>query len=208
MNRAHKVRDYTKQFEGEVCRRITALIDGYGAALTTSEYKYQVHELQGCLRVGLLLSALHNAASLLELFVRDLVARHELRSAGKMVNWELGVIRRELELEGDRNMTFIKLIQRANEFGLVNEQDKGDIVRFYNETRIPLAHGIIRRFVAKKNGFRDELLQELFDPLARFHGFEGAIESSAIADLGVVLEFIRKHRHHLFSMPDDERQRV
>lgn len=108
-----RIRDYRQQFGAAKRNRILRLIDGYPKALATSEYKYQVRELQRCLQMGLLLSALHNAAALLELFVRDLVARRKLIANDfTKDNWRQKLIEIEFALEEDKSMGFENLINQ------------------------------------------------------------------------------------------------
>lgn len=75
--------------------------------------------------------------------------------------------------------------------------------RYYKQTRIPLSHGIVRRFVTYKryeNNDSNDYLRNLFAPLDRFYGFEEAIEDYALDELTGILKFMKKYKKHILTI--------
>ena len=195
---------YKKQFDKSKRKRIKTLIKEYGKIpLVDYDYKYQTFELQCCLSVGLLLAVLNTASSLLELFIRDLVVINQLKkekvkilqSSIKMkrgaLNKKLGEI--EKRIEEDRSMTFSKLIEILEKEKAIKKGDKKELGKFYKYVRIPLSHGLIRRFVVKHDkGSR--FIEKLLGTIDRFHNFEEVIEDFALDELEFILKIIRKYQ--------------
>jgi hypothetical protein len=193
-------RPYTEQFSNLKRLRIEALIDGFGEiSLNIRDYKYQVFELQRCLFAGLLLAALNLSSSLLELFVRDLVIQQEFKSLHPSgikqdigyAEWmrQLGNIERDIEK--DRSAVFPVLIKRLAG-GVITNEDAREANEFYKHFRIPIQHGLIRRFVV--NTADISVIENIFGRIDRFRDFEKAIEDNALEGLEFVLNFIRRYQ--------------
>ncbi|MCL4300610.1 MAG: hypothetical protein KJ077_33040 [Anaerolineae bacterium] len=194
-------RPYTEQFNKARQRQIEMLLSGFSQLLSTDrDYKYQVYELQRCLYAGLLLAALHIACSLLELFVRDLAIRKEFELRDQSSSVER-IKRRDLfrivgtfqrEFEEDRKATFSALVKTLVDNRVISNKDADAVLDFYKNTRIPLSHGLVRRFVIQ----RDDIawVEEEFGRIDRFHSIEEVVEDNALSHLKFVLKFIKKYQ--------------
>lgn len=180
-------RPYTEQFSPQQAAKISELIHDFDR-ISSARPGYVVFssEIRGCLFNGLLLAALGVSSSLLELFVRDLVValRIQQRYSGDMG------LRGQVEndLEADRQLGFVQMVQELTDL-VITPADAKELERFYDSIRIPLSHGLIRRFTSDGTGW----LEDLFADVARRSKLEDAIESRAIGAIEFVVAIIARY---------------
>lgn len=163
---------------------------------------YYRSEIVNCLEVGLLLAAVHVASALLELFVRDLlVATHYKQIFShppKFLDYELHRIEKEIE-DGRPRFDFNRIITELVQRSVIDPKDGDNIYDFYKSVRIPIHHGLTRRFIRTSSKFViDEEKDDFFsllslNPLNRAKAFEEMIEDNSLDHLLTVGYFIEKY---------------
>jgi len=155
-------------------------------------YKFYIAEIQGCLSGGLLLAAAALSAALLELFVRDLAVARRIVLSGDTGSVERLRGRVERELEEDRQMGFAKMLDELR-VTVLEPGDKDELRNFYDQTRVPLAHGLVRRLTGSPFGANE--IDDLFSDLARRSVLENRIiEDGAIQDVQFVVGIMKKYQ--------------
>jgi len=181
------LRSYQVAFESKTVARISTLIDDL-EELGKSRFGYRVYtsEIQGCLMGGLLLAAASVSYALLELFVRDLDVMYiiALRYGGDVKLTS----RVERELETDRKAGFSEMLKDLQQT-VVEVADADKLRDFYNDTRIPLAHGLVRRLTKEL----PEEFDDMFARIARRGKLEQRFEGEAIGDVEFVLMMMKKY---------------
>ena len=183
-----KLRSYKKIFSPKRVTTISALLEELDD-LNDPGYKLYTSEIQGCLLGGLLLAAVSLTTPLLELFVRDLtvayrIVRHHdgnMKLRGKS----------EREIEADRNLGFSQMVDELK-LTVLKPEDGAKLRTFYEETRIPLAHGLVRRLTGSVFGVEE--LDDIFADSARHSRFESRIEDGAIADIQFVVRILKTYQ--------------
>lgn len=187
-------RPYTSQFGKARQRRIESLIRDFGdLSLAERDYRYQVYEIQQSLYCGLLLAALQVSVGLFELFIRDLVAQSEMSSPDAQLSAEQATPQGErafklIQLEEDRRLTFSIMLKRLRR--VIEPKDAREALRFYEDVRIPLSHGLLIRFSQRPDD-RRFMVDFLLD---RADEFEESIEDNALRDLAFIVEFIGRYQ--------------
>jgi len=182
------LRSYEESFEPGKVKVISELIDDLDELGDSFTYKLYTSEIQRCLSAGLLLAAVSVSTSLLELFVRDLsVAQRILLRHGGDMKLKGRV---ERELEEDRQAGFHTMLE-ALQPTVTTSEDTASLREFYNQTRIPLAHALVRRLVSPHNQVGDEI-----DDLLGFshRSLEDRFEDGAIDEVRFVVQIIKKYR--------------
>jgi hypothetical protein len=182
------IRPLNQQFDAEAVRSIRALIDRIGRLyLPTGSSRYYAVELAHCLEAGLLLGSLHVAASLLELVVRGTIAERLAMAHSKPTDWEH-------RLEEMRHLGFSKLIDYLVNAGLFEEADGDSAKGFYNAVRIPIHHGLPRRYVThhdETKAFMKEFIG--ISMLTTSHDLEDVIEDFAVPQIDIVVGIIERN---------------
>jgi hypothetical protein len=190
-----------RPLEEQFARRKVKLIRVIQAEFQSIPYhfpieRYFAKELNGCLEAGLLLAAIGIAASLLEIFARNLLieALTNAQTANdKSAREIINQIERVIEDDRPRHV-FALIIKTLKEMTIIEESDAENIENFYKDIRIPIHHGITRRFVrGSRHKTEDEWLTLYLDIEFRFHRIEDVIENDSIKHLKTVAEFIRKY---------------
>lgn len=154
--------------------------------------RYYGLELASCIEAGALLSALVVGSSLLEIYVRALVVNH-----ASMVRLTPARGRKSLEaiLEEKRNLGFKVLIDSLVSVGLFDKEDGERAKNLYDNVRIPLLHGLPRRFVRKHQDPFAEELSQLFkgETAISSRELERIIEDHALEYLESVVGIIEKN---------------
>jgi len=191
-------RPYTDQFRKRDRQRITKLIDSLkGLPFPGPQYTYQLYELSRCLYAGLLLSALNQAFSLVELYTRDLVVKYKKFTLGSPSGFSRGArgkrdIEFDIHVEEERKTILPVLINRI-QGKIISVEEAKRLKGLYKEVRIPLSHGLIWRIVKLYDPhFNFWLSFGVFPP--RSHIFEKAIESSALNILEFLIDFLTQDR--------------
>ncbi len=191
-----QLRSYTESFDAEKVAAITKLIEDLNEiGKYPTGYRLYALEIENCLSVGLLMAAVSVSASLLELFMRDLFV------AFLIDNQHDGNIalmaKLEREAEEDRKLGFNAILdelrdakQPNSEALLLDSEDITKLKEFYKKTRIPFAHGLVRRLTSK---FDDEGISDLFALLARRFDLESRIEDEAVDEVSFVVKILKKY---------------
>jgi hypothetical protein len=184
------LRSYKECFARPKVKLISQLIDEL-EDLTDPQTGYKVYtsEIQRCLSVGLLLAALSVSTSLLELFLRDLAVAYRILSCHEG-DMELKH-RVEREFEEDRQKTFDSILKDI-ELTVITPEDSEALRKFYRDTRIPLAHALIRRLSG--GVFDVPELDDLFASLSRHTKLEERFEDAALADIKFTVRMLKKYR--------------
>ena len=202
-----------EQFEPEKADRIRSLAGRIRSILTgAGGIRYFCLELARTLEAGALLAAIHVASSLLELSARQLLVFSLADdSDAKTENEELfprPIDVLEYEIEDDRRLSMYEILEELTDHGIIDESEKDKIEGFYSDIRIPIHHGITRRFVREEsNGIslRNEP-RSLFcgSQHARMGDLDRAIEDKSLDYVEVAVDFVFRH----FGPPEaDQRTR-
>ncbi len=134
-----------------------------------------------------MLAAVSIATAMLELFVRDLwtAQRIIIRHGG---NTKLrGQIQREAEK--DRKITFSQMLQDLKSI-VIQEKDVEKLTDFYDQTRIPVAHALVRRMTSSP-GDSDEWSDQFSDSSS--YDLEERFGKRAIEDVQFTVQTIKKY---------------
>jgi hypothetical protein len=194
-----EIRPLEEQFEERTVQRVRAL----QADLMASRYDsgpggFYIKELSRSLETGLLLASLHLATSFLESFVRDLLMYtlvDGLSSGASRV--ELAKLEKRLEDSTDPQWSFARIVSELQKSGVVDSSDGEAIKNYYKVVRIPIHHGLIRRFV-RSHGERKEDIDsvDVFDMLfgrVKWHSFEQRLEEEGLDLIETAVAFVRKY---------------
>lgn len=192
------IRRLEQQFEPEKVQRIRELARLFQSLpLQRGAARYFISEIARCLDAGLILAALEVATSLLELFVRDLLiaARFEDNIAQRGLRSHQLLDQVEREIEDVERLHFRGMVDELVDRRIIDQPDDDAIRDLYKTVRIPIHHGLTRRFVRLSSDIHED------DPLAplslgrpgRFHRFEEAIEEDSISHLSTIVNFIGRY---------------
>ncbi len=154
--------------------------------------RYYALELASCIEAGALLGALVVGSALLELYVRALVV-----SNASTVRQSAPLRKKNLEslLEEKKNLSFAGLIDNLVSVGLFEKDDGESAKTLYKNIRIPLLHGLARRFVRQhQEPFGDELSLLLGDKAISSSDLEKIIEDHALEYLEKLVGIIENNR--------------
>ncbi|MGB7555376.1 MAG: hypothetical protein WBM04_13465 [Candidatus Korobacteraceae bacterium] len=180
------LRSYKKSFGSAKVKIVSGLInDLENLSGSPTGYKIYTSEIQRCLSVGLLLAAVSVGTSLLELFIRDLSVVYKIVSRHRGNLKLIGKVARELE--GDKRAGFNAML-RDLECAVIAPNDVEKLRSFYSKTRIPLAHGLVRRLD------RTPAADILEDLLGYRPSIEERLEDEAIGEVRFVVRIIKKYR--------------
>jgi hypothetical protein len=190
------LRAYTESFDEAKAATIAKLIkDLDDIREFPMGYGFYTREIKNCLSVGLLMAAVSVSSSLLELFIRDLLVtvRINERHEGNL----LLIARVERETEEDRSLGFNAMLdglqdvkQPNSEAFLIDPEDVVKLKQFYKLTRIPFAHGMVRRLTSK---YDNERISDLFASMSRGFSLEDRIEDDGIDEVAFVVEVLKKY---------------
>jgi predicted Rdx family selenoprotein len=182
-----ELRSYKVAFESKTVAQISELIDELEeVGKSRAGYKVYTSEIQGCLMGGLLLGAASVSYALLELFIRDLDVMYVIAlNHGGDVKLRARV---ERELEADRKAGFAEMLKDLEQT-VIEAADASRLRDFYDHTRVPLAHGLVRRLTKE---FPDEF-DDMFAKISRRGKLEQRIEGEAITDVKFVISMLKKY---------------
>lgn len=194
MEELRLIRPLEEQFNAAKCAEIRSLI----AKFSTLPFKggpcrYFVLEIVGCLEAGLLLAAVSIASILLETFLRNLLIDHRLQTRGLTTSHQIDTMFDELEkdIEDGRPRRNFEYIVDQLTGDVLDSGDAVDAKKFYKTVRIPIHHGITRRFIAiAKTGEVDWL--DTYRGL-RLHHLEELIGENATKYLEFIVNLIQKY---------------
>lgn len=161
--------------------------------------RYYALELASCIEAGALLGALVVGSSLLELYVRALVVSHASRVRRSTVPEKKSL---EGMLEENKHLRFEGLIDSLVSVGLFQKVDGKRAKDIYKRIRIPLLHGLPRRFVRQhQESFVEEFSLMLGGAVISSSELESIIEDYALAYLRNIIGIIeRNHFPGLLSL--------
>jgi hypothetical protein len=190
-------RDFEQQFEPETIERIRALLDRVDQlGMPEGVSRYYALDLGRCLQGGALLGALHVAASLLEILVRE-IAIEIVEMA--MTSEQSSSINLQRELEEKREITFKWLVEALSCAGFFDSKVAARQSRNQKCLLKKQDHGLALRFVEKNTDrIREEkLLCEIFGlgwkdrPVGK-RDFEEIIEERSLDLIDTALGIIEK----------------
>ncbi len=209
---ARELRPLEKQFEKQTIHRIRALQgdlkkfpfqDGAG--------RFYAKELNSALEAGLLLASLHLATSLLELFVRDLliynVAKKSVSEHKKPVS-VLDKLEANYEDATKPQWSFSMIIDQLQSQRVISSADAKAVKTYYQTVRIPIHHGLTRRFLRghKKADLEFgsfDISEILFLGRGlRVHSLEEKLESEGINLIKKTVAFMKKYSTSLGELGD------
>lgn len=186
------IRGYEEQFEGETVDNIRELIARIGSlSFPSGVSRYYAVDLSLCLQGGALLGALQVAASLLEIFVREIIierASEAYSESGK----NIGSLQQKLEQM--KNIGFKKLVDELNSSGMWSKSESEIAKQFYDEVRIPIHHGLPVRFVENIKNYRSVIEDLLgYAKQVDHRDFEEVIEENALVLIDTALGIIERN---------------
>lgn len=181
------IRPLEQQFEKCTVRKIRSLQQRISRfPLKEGGAQYYLNELGNTLEAGLLLASLHLTLSFLELFARALLIYQKARIS-KEDHKRKNIEKIEIEIEDSSNpqWSFSKIVNKLRDEKIITNKQLRICLDHYKKTRIPLHHGITRRFIRgqKKQAHDDfdEISEFLFcSRSARNHSIENKIELEGI----------------------------
>lgn len=150
--------------------------------------RYYRSELVHVLEAGALLGALHVAASLLELAIRGVLVRRARDAVRRGLDLEQ-------VLEEKRSVSFYDLVRALTNAGFLDPSDAALAESFYREVRIPILHGLVRRFVTvQEEQWRPDFRALLrADDVTMCHEFEGVVEDRSLEHVEAVLGILERN---------------
>jgi AcrR family transcriptional regulator len=132
-----------------------------------------------------LLASLAVCASLLEIVVRELVLDYMRNKASRHRDLQA-------ELEAQRHISFATLVEALREVGRVSADDAKAAKSFHDTVRVPILHGLPRRFVQDHDGVTmADLRKRLGLPgLVSIHELEDVLERHAIGHIKTVADIL------------------
>ena len=202
-----ELRPLGEQFQKRIVRRIRAIQRDLDAIpFQGGAGRLYVKELKCALEAGLLLASLHLAATLLELFVRELLIYHTAKKTDSPHEGVIGIIDGlEVHYEDATNpqWSFQRMVDELQSQGVVKGPEAESIKTYYQTIRIPIHHGLTRRFLRghKQSSAKldeSDLLEILFfSRIGRGHELEDRLEGQGIDLIMSVIAFMKKHSRNL-----------
>jgi len=198
------VRPLEEQFEPEKCAELRDLITKFSVLpFKEGPCRYLVLEVMGCLEAGLLLAAVSVASVLLETFFREFLISYRLQTAGPKTNhWtDTNLLFNKLEREtedGRPRLSFENIVDQLPS-DVMDPDDAEAAKKFYKTVRIPIHHGITRRFIAIARAEEIDMSNPLSIMLSdtyrgfRLHKLDEVIEENAAEYLGFIVDLIHKY---------------
>lgn len=190
-------RPLDEQFEAPKAERIRCIAQSfYSVQEVGGGIRYFAVEVARCLEAGLLLAALHVASSLLELSVRKLLIDHRFAEQDSLDDSSDLLDDLEYQVEDRKHLRFQAMVDELDSASII-EADEADALRiFYSDVRIPIQHGITRRFVRDEQRLQEESFFDAvfkLDHRMRFHRFEDTIEDKSLEYIRLVSDFVLTH---------------
>jgi len=194
------IRPLEEQFKPDKCAEIRNLVAKFSALpFKEGPCRYFILEVAGCLEAGLLLAAVSIASVLLETFLRELLILLRLESTtSHQIDTNPFFDELEKEAEDGRPRLYFEDIVDQLTGDVLDPDDADNAKKFYKTIRIPIHHGLTRRFIAiAKTGEADmsnssSIWLETYRGV-RLHKLDEVIEENAIKYLGFVVDLIQKY---------------
>jgi len=200
----YSLRPLEEQFgEQTVCRIRVLQTDLATLPLSDGAGGFYIKELIHSLEAGLLLASLHLATTLVELFARDLLVYSVAQDPGtdddQTDRQLLADLERRFEDDTKPRWTFAKIVDELESRGVVDSADAQGIKKYYKTVRVPIHHGLTRRFLRSQN--ETGVGSSTFDPLEHLrlsgpippHQLEARLEDTAIDLVGTAVGFVTKY---------------
>jgi hypothetical protein len=203
-----RIRPLQEQFPKQTVRRIRTLqLDLASLPFRDGAGRFYAKELERSLEAGLLLASLYLATSLLELFVRDLLIYDDAHdSASGNRNEKVRVLdnlEKYYEDAARPQWSFSKLVIELGMRRIIDDSDVATIKEFYEEIRVPIHHGLTRRFLrGERESESLDTLEDLFNGIflwrnSRERMIENRLEGEAIDLIAVAIAFVKKYSRFL-----------
>lgn len=207
MAKSIDLRSLDDQFEEQTVERIRALQTNLILLARTNDVvRSYATELRYSLEAGLLLASIHLVASLLEIVIRELVlysfvtgteANAQLTAPTLVLleEWE-----RKLEDGAQPQWSFSLMVKELEKQDIIESTDAENIKSYYKNIRIPIHHGLTRRFL---RGHKDTEMEPIdsniwelltFGRPLRAHNLEERLEDEAIGLIEQAVAFMTKYR--------------
>jgi hypothetical protein len=190
-----EIRKLEKQFTPKKVTRIRALqTDISSLHFNGGAGRFYALELIYSLEAGLLLASLHLSCSLLELCVRDLLIYISSPKTKQQDFIDTQVNETEEQYEdGNKPMwTFHKMINELSERKIITKKDANKIKKFYERVRIPIHHGLTRRFVRENNDSPVDFLGAIkIGRSNRIHLLDEQMEDISINLIEIAISFLK-----------------
>jgi hypothetical protein len=192
-----EIRKLEKQFSPKKVTRIRKLqTDISSLHFNGGAGRYFAIELINTLEAGLLLASLHLSCSLLELCVRDLLIYISSPKTKRQDFMDTRVNEIEEQYEdGDKPMwTFHKMINELSQRKIIIKKDADKIKNFYERVRIPIHHGLTRRFVREHNDSPVDFFDDIKNGRSnRVYMLGEQIEDKSIQLIKIAVSFLKKY---------------
>jgi hypothetical protein len=187
------LRPLESQFEPENAARLKKLAERLSQfSFPPGASRYYGIELATCIEAGALLGSLVVASSLLELYVRALVINHSSKGRISKPSKQKSL---EGTLEENRKIGFGDLIDNLVLAGLFEKSDGESAKTIYKSIRIPLVHGLPRRFVRQHQGsFAEDFSMLLGIEAIPSSELEAIIEDHALEYLENIIGIIERNQ--------------
>jgi hypothetical protein len=184
-----KLRTIEKQFEPGKARMMRSFQSRLKILRTTGEASdYFLLEAIYCLEAGLVLAALQIATAALELLARQILIQQTIVG---LKDRKGSAYRIETKFEEDKGYVFYGILNVLNAREIINDEERKQLKKIYQEIRIPLHHGIVGRYSRSREG--GSLTLDILFGDSQIHlttgqsGFEGAIDKSGMDDIAHVI---------------------
>ncbi|MDD2389514.1 MAG: hypothetical protein PHP23_07270 [Desulfobacterales bacterium] len=187
------IRGYEEQFKGKIVKQIQGLLCRINSIkLSQKVSRYYLVDLSLCLQAGALLGALHLSSTILELTIREMVIKLTTDALPKTNNNR----NIEKELEDKRHLGFSKLVEILESEGFFDSKDAELSLQFYKDVRIPLHHGLPRRFVSNHDDFLFDFHEKIFGGTyhTTMHDFERVIEEKSLSLIETAIGIIERNQ--------------
>jgi hypothetical protein len=77
---------------------------------------------------------------------------------------------------------------------VIRPGDATKLREFYDQTRIPLAHALVRRLTSHLPGQEEGEVDDLFSDVARRSSLEDRLEDGAISEVGFVIQIMKTYQ--------------
>lgn len=204
-----RIRALEEQFPKQTVRRIRAIqadLASLRLLLLHGAGRFYAKELERCLEAGLLLASLHLATSFLELFVRDLLIYVDARDSdlkNERSERVLDNLEKYYEDATKPQWSFSKIVDELQKRGTIDTEDTSNIKDYYERIRIPIHHGLTRRFLrGERDADSESDSLDIFDMLflgrsLRAGILEERLEDETVDLVEIAIAFVRKYAAHL-----------
>ena len=188
------IRSLDQQFAKSKVRSIRNLQTRIkGLQLAAPSFRLLSNEAAGCLEAGLILAALLCMPAMLENAVRELLVRHTAASDAMGDRLLRETLEQDLEEFYEEHKKprydFGAMMDRLVQLRVLTERQTKMFRQFYADIRVPLYHGLVRRFLCREDKTG---IQDLFGRFGRCHAIENIVEHGGLKILGRCVRLLER----------------